>query len=138
MKKQSLSTLVKKSIFRIGLASALLIGISSAASAQESTQAKSPVITYIGTLDGQPVFRVQLDNQNSGVRFLTIKDEHGDILYSERIRTGQFSKKFKFESSELGSSKLTFVLEGDKNVQSQVFNVNTNTKVLNDVVVTKL
>jgi len=138
MKKQNLNTRVRRSILKISLATALLIGLTSAASAQESAQQKNPAISYIGTLDGQPVFNVALENKDNSVYYLSIKDEQGYTLYSEKIKDKQFSKKFKFDGSELGSLKLTFTLESDKGVESQVFNVNTNTRFLKDVVVTKL
>jgi hypothetical protein len=132
MKKQNLSTLIRKSIF-LGFTSLLLIG---AASAQ--AKLPEPTVKYIGTLDGQPVFRVQLQNQNSNIYHLTIKDETGDILYSEKIKSKEFSKKFKFENSDRHNVKLTFTVEGKEGSQSQDFQVNTSTKVWNDVVVTSL
>jgi len=132
MKKQNLSTLVRKSIF-LGFTSLLLIG---AASAQ--AKLPEPSIKYIGTLDGQPVFRVSLDNQSNSVYHLTIKDDTGDILYSEKIKGKEFSKKFKFENSDRHNVKLTFTVEGKEGAQSQDFQVNVSTKVWNDVVVTSL
>jgi hypothetical protein len=132
MKKQKLSTLVKKSIF-LGFTSLLLIG---AASAQ--SQLPEPTVKYIGTLDGQPVFKVQVENENNAVSHLTIKDDTGDILYSEKIKGKEFSKKFKFENADRRNVKLTFIVEGKDGAQSQDFQVNTSTKVLNDVVVTSL
>jgi hypothetical protein len=132
MKKQNFSTLVRKSIF-LGFTSLLLMG---AASAQ--TKLPEPTVKYIGTLDGQPVFRVSLDNQSNNVYHLTIKDDTGDILYSEKIKGKEFSKKFKFENSDRHNVKLTFTVEGKEGSQSQDFQVNTSTKVWNDVVVTSL
>jgi hypothetical protein len=134
MKKQNFSTLVRKSIF-LGFTSLLLIG---ATSASAQSKLPEPTVKYIGTLDGQPVFRVFLDNQNAGVNHLTIKDETGDILYSEKIKGKEFSKKFKFESADRHNVKLTFTFEGKQGLSSQEFQVNTSTKVWNDVVVTSL
>lgn len=132
MKKQNFSTLVRKSIF-LGFTSLLLIGATSAQS-----KLPEPTIKYIGSLDGQPVFGVQLDNVNNSVYHLTIKDDAGDILYSEKIKGKEFSKKFKFESADRQNIKLTFIVDGKEGSQSQEFQVNTSTKVLNDVVVTSL
>jgi hypothetical protein len=132
MKKQNFSTLVRKSIF-LGFTSLLLIGATSAQS-----KLPEPNIKYIGTLDGQPVFKVSLDNQSNNVYHLTIKDETGDILYAEKIKSKEFSKKFKFENADRHNVKLTFSVEGKEGLQSQEFQVNTSTKVWNDVVVTSL
>jgi hypothetical protein len=132
MKKQNFSTLVRKSIF-LGFTSLLLIGATSAQS-----KLPEPNIKYIGTLDGQPVFKVSLDNQSNSVYHLTIKDETGDILYAEKIKGKEFSKKFKFENADRNNVKLTFTVDGKEGSQSQDFQVNTSTKVWNDVVVTSL
>lgn len=138
MKKQNFSTLVKKSLFNLGFTGFLLIGITSAASAQDSVQSSNSQVKYIGSLNGQPVFKVDLDNQEGSVYHLTIKDEDGAVLYAEKIKSKQFSKKFKFESSDRSDAKLTFIIEGNKNFQSKEFKVNTNTEVFNNVVVTAL
>jgi biopolymer transport protein ExbD len=138
MKKQNFSTIVKRSIFSLGF-TVLMFGMASAASAQDSLAVTTPnPVKYIGSLDGQPVFKVELSNENGKPQFLTIKDDQGVVLYSEKIKSKQFSKSFKFENSDRDNVKLTFILEGDKGVQSQEFKVNTNTRVYNDVVVTTL
>ena len=137
MKKQNFSTLVKKSILSLAFTSLVLVAATSA-SASTTDSTPNPTVKYIGSLDGQPVFKVELNNENAKVQYLTIKDDQGTVLYSEKIKSKQFSKSFKFENSDRDHVRLTFTVESDKNVQSQEFNVNTNTRVLNDVVVTTL
>jgi hypothetical protein len=136
MKKQNFSTLVKNSIL-LGFTSLLLIAGTTVSSAQTSTSPE-PTVKYIGSLDGQPVFGVSLNNLNGGVYHFTIKDETGNILYAERVKGKAFSKKFKFENTDRQNVKLTFSLEGKEGVQSQEFQVNSSTRVFNDVVVTSL
>jgi len=138
MKKQIFSTLVKKSILTIGFTSMILIGVTSAASAQTSVKSPEPSVNYIGTLDGQPIFRVQLDNQAGNVYHLTIKDDEGTVLYAEKIKDKQFGKSFKFDNADRSNVKLTFILQGKESTQSKEFQVNTTTRVLDNVVVTTL
>lgn len=134
MKKQSFSTLVKRSVLSLGLSTILLAG---AASAQSSAN-PDPAVKYIGSIDGQPLFKVQLNNQTGDVYHLTIKDDEGTVLYAERFNDKQFSKSFKFDNAERSNVKLTFILEGNKTVQSKEFKVNSSTQVLDNVVVTTL
>lgn len=136
MKKQNFSTLVKKSIL-LGFTSLLLIAGTTVSSAQTATSPE-PTVKYIGTLDGQPVFKVDLNNLTGSVYHFTIKDETGSVLYAEKIKAKEFSKKFKFENADRQNVKLTFSIEGKEGVQSQEFQVNNSTKVFNDVVVTSL
>ncbi|MGZ3845858.1 MAG: hypothetical protein ACXVBK_17220 [Flavisolibacter sp.] len=134
MKKQSFSTLVKRSVLSLGLSTILLAG---AVSAQSSTN-PDPAVKYIGSIDGQPMFKVQLNNQTGDVYHLTIKDDEGTVLYAERFNDKQFSKSFKFDNADRSNVKLTFILEGNKTVQSKEFKVNSSTQVLDNVVVTTL
>jgi hypothetical protein len=134
MKKQSFSTFVKRSVLSLGLSTIIFAG---AASAQTSATPE-PAVKYIGTLDGRPIFNVQLDNQVGQVYFLTIKDEEGTVLYAEKFKDKQFSKSFKFDNIDRSNVKLTFVLEGNKTVQSKQFNVKSSTQVFDNVVVTTL
>ena len=138
MKKQIFSTLVRKSIISLGFTSLVLIGLANTASARTLDTTPAPAIKYVGSLDGQPLFKVELNNENAKVQYLTIKDDQGVVLYSEKIRSKQFSKTFRFESLDRDNVKLSFIVETDKGTQSQEFKVNTNTRVLNDVVVTTL
>jgi hypothetical protein len=140
MKKQNFSTLVKKSILSLSFASLVLIGLANTASARttDTTPTPAPAVKYVGSLDGQPLFKVELNNENTKFQYLTIKDDQGVVLFSEKIKGKEFSKTFRFESLDRDNVKLSFIVETDKGTQSQEFKVNTNTRVLNDVVVTTL
>jgi hypothetical protein len=134
MKKQIFSTFVKKSILSLSFATILLAGVASA----QTKKSPEPDVKYIGTLDGQPLFRFQLDNKAGDVYHLTIKDDEGTVLYAEKIKDKEFSKSFKFDNADRSNVKLTFILQGNKDVQSKEFKVNSSTKVLDNVVVTTL
>jgi hypothetical protein len=60
------------------------------------------------------------------------------VLYAEKIKDKEFSKSFKFDNADRSNVKLTFILQGNKDVQSKEFKVNSSTKVLDNVVVTTL
>ncbi|HWI90460.1 MAG TPA: hypothetical protein VNT20_04255 [Flavisolibacter sp.] len=138
MKKQIFSTLVRKSIISLGFTSLVLIGLVNTATAGTTDTTPTPLVKYVGSLDGQPVFKVDLKNESAKAQYLTIKDDQGVILYAEKIKGKEFTKSFKFENSDRDNVRLTFIVENEKGVQSQEFKVNTNTRVLNDVVVTTL
>ena len=138
MKKQIFSTLVRKSIISLGFTSLVLFGLANTASAGTTDTTPTPAVKYVGSLDGQPVFKVDLKNESAKAQYLTIKDDQGVVLYAEKIKGKEFSKSFKFENSDRDNVRLTFIVENEKGVQSQEFKVNTNTRVLNDVVVTTL
>lgn len=138
MKKQISNTrsVLRKGIISLGFFSFAFFGLTPAF-ARDSKE-NPPVVSYAGSVDGQPLFQVKVDNANSEVYFLSITDDEGNLLYSEKIKDQKISRTFKYDKSDRDNAKLTFVLAGEKEKQTQVFKINTNTQVVQDVVVTKL
>ena len=143
MKKQftfSFSNAVKKTMFRLGLTALMAVTLAPAfVHAQDKGRTTPPVaINYIGSVDSQPVFLIEFENKNEEVFNLSIRDEQGTVLFNERVKDKKFSKRFQFEKTGDENVRLTFTLAGEKEKQSQSFEINTNVRVIQDVVVTKL
>jgi len=143
MKKQflrNLSLSVRKTTLRFGLAALLAVTVLPAIVQAQivKTIAETIAIQYIGTVDNQPVFQIEFENKEQKPIQVSIKDEDGNTLYFEKIKDKKFSRKFKFERPDAEDMKLTFTLATEKEKHVQVFEVNTQVKVVQDVVVTKL
>ena len=94
-------------------------------------------ITYLGRTEDKLLFDVSLDN-SAGENFkLFIKDEGSNVLFVKKFSGKKFSQRFEISKEELVNGKLTFVLVS-KNSQPQVFELATNTRIVEDVVVVKL
>lgn len=104
---------------------------------REPVAASSPaVVTHIGNIDNSVLLKVQYDNL-SGEKFaLTIKDQHGEVLYQEVYSDKKFSKKFQLPKEN--AEKLHFIIKGVKSNQTQTFEVNTNTRLVEEMVVKKI
>ena len=105
---------------------------------QSYTSNSKPSIQYVGKVNDQLIFQVDYDNPTNEAVNVLIKDESGNVLYADRFKDKKLSKKFKVNTAEYGDARLTFVISTDKERTSQVFQVNTNTRVIDDVVVTNL
>lgn len=143
MKKQvmtNLSNTVRKAILQFSLASFFLFLFVPALQAQERIKSLNTAVAikYIGMVDDNPLFQIEFDNKNTETYHVSIKDEEGNILYNEKFRDLKYSRKFKFERHDGQEMKLTFVLAGEKESQTQVFEVSTSIRVIQDVVVTRL
>jgi hypothetical protein len=140
MKKQFMSTfsnVVRKTMLSLGFASFLTLSfVPSVANAQDKPAGVA--ITYVGTVDNQPIFQIEFENKNEDVFNISIKDDAGNVLYGEKFKDKKFSKKFKYQDAGIDDVKLTFTLTSEKEKQSQSFEINTNTRVIQDVVVTRL
>lgn len=138
MKKQSFtSSLYTKTFFLLLTAASLGSLPAGAQTSLEKTGIENPaVVKYLGTAHNRSVFQVQLDNE-SGERFVvSIKDAEGNLLFQETYRDKKFDKKFLVETAD-AEPKLLFMIRNNKSID-QVFSVNRETRVIEDIVVTKL
>jgi hypothetical protein len=62
----------------------------------------------------------------------------GNTYYSEKVRDRRYSKKFQLDRDDLDRVRLVFTLSGGKEKQSQAFEINTQTRTVQDVVITRL
>ena len=108
------------------------------APAQIIDPVKPEVVKYVGVVDNQFVFQLNYDNASGEVFTVTVRDEVGNLLYSGKFSDKKFSKQFRMDKTELGNSNLSFTLVSQNEKQSQVFKVATTSRVVDDVVITKL
>ena len=108
------------------------------APAQNNDLVKPEIVKYVGVIDNQFVFQFNYDNAAGEAFTITVRDEVGNLLYSGKFNDKKFSKQFRMDKTELGNSNLSFILTSQNDKQSQVFKVSTVSRVVDDVVVTKL
>lgn len=110
-----------------------------AAHAQQfKTIESNPEIKYLGTIQDKLVFQIDLQSASEKPLYVSIKDENGVILFSEKIKDNKFSRKFAFDKEEFDGQKLSFVIHDSEETTSQAFQVARNMRVVEDVVITRL
>ena len=130
---------IRKIILNFGLVCMIVFGfIPSAVKAQENGKLDSVAIRYIGTLDDQPLFQIEFDNKEGIAYRISITDETGETLYTEKFSAKKFSKKFKLENSELRQSSLKFTVTSIRETHTQVFVINYSYRSVPDYVITRL
>ena len=143
MKQEILQTANR--IFRKGLAasmiaSAMLLSLLPFAGSSQGVYKalkNAPIIKYIGTVEDKLVFQVDLDNVTDKQLFVSIKDDEGIILFTEKVKDLKFSKKFAFEKEEFRDRKITFEVHSTKANTAQTFEVSHNLRMVEDVVITR-
>jgi hypothetical protein len=142
MKKQAISIFgnsVRKTMLALSLSAFFMMSTFPVLQAQDGNEPLTPVsVRYIGLIDQQPVFQVEFDNKDEKTFQIAIRDEDGNVLYNEKAGGSRFSKKFQIEKPGLDNMKLSITLTRGKEKQTQVFEINSNVRVIQDVVVTKL
>jgi len=139
MKKQILRSL---KIFVKGSFLALLLTFNVCAVAQpfsEDPIVKAASIKHISSTNDKIILQLSLNNE-AGEKFsISIKDIDGNTLFQDHYLDKKFDKKFVFDKNE-NIEKLTFVIRSLKDNTTQVFEVNTIARVVEnyDVSIRKL
>jgi hypothetical protein len=94
-------------------------------------------IQYLGTSDNSVWFNVKYANPTAEKFTLVIKNADGDILYQGQFTDVSFAKKIKLliEDEDVNP---TFIIKAGNRQIAQSFQVNTSTRLIEQVVVTKL
>ena len=119
---------------------ALLVGFSSfASSSVKDPIVKTASVKHIGYYENNMVLQVMMDNETGEKFSVTIKNADGSILFSDTYQDKKFDKRFLLNKDE-GYTKLAFVIRSLKDNQTQTFEINTSTRVVEnyDVTVRKL
>ena len=140
MKKQFISNAARKTILFFSTASFVLFSFMPFTVHAQGKKFTDPqvVIKYIGSVENQPVFQIEFENRNAETLNFTIRDSEGNILYGEKTKEKKFLKKFQYQDSGIDNVTLTFTISGEKDRQSQSYEINTRSRMVQDVVVTRL
>jgi len=106
------------------------------AATEDVSPVKSAIIRHIGNDGDNMYFQVLLNNDSGEKFYLTIKDLDGIILFQEVYNDKKFDKKFRLTKGE--TDKVTFVLKSARNNTSQSFEINSNTKMVEEIVVKRM
>ncbi len=95
-------------------------------------KASTAEVKCIGTGDGEYFFNV-LYNNVAGNRFsVAIQDEYGNQLYQGSYSDKNFDKKFKLAEPD-SFGKLVFIIRNFSDNSVQRFEVNANSRLIEDV-----
>lgn len=116
----------------------LTVGISTVALAND--EGKKNHITelkYIGNVDNQPVFQLNTSAEEDEI-VVTFLDEAGNVLFSDKFKGANISKKFMLKSEEFGDAVLNVTVRSVKNNTTEVYTINRNHSYVEETVVNKV
>jgi hypothetical protein len=110
-----------------------------AQTAEKNAETEIPVkVTYLGKVNFQPVFQIDIDNRKANDLYVTMKDEDGTLLYANRFNNLVFSKKFRFDTEDANSINVTLSLTSKNEKKTQVLKFSNVFTTVEDVVVTRV
>jgi hypothetical protein len=92
--------------------------------------ASTAEVKYIGGKTGELIFNVVYNNTTGGRFSLRVLDADGNQIYQNFYTDKKFDKKFMINDAE---GKVTFVLKNYQDNSTQSFEVNANTRLVEDI-----
>lgn len=113
---------------------AVLMFTTFTASAQKSTNAVQPTLTYAGTVDGNMNFLLNYDNEVAEKFIVFIADANGKVFFEEVYSEKKFNRIF---SIPVEAGNITLTITSFKNKSDKKFQVTTERKLIEEVTVSK-
>lgn len=124
-----------RKFFTISISALLILGATSA-QAQSTDVVKTAVVKHLGNTGETMNFQVKYENV-TGERFaVTVRDHDGGVLFQEFFTDKQFDKKFKIPKAD--NERVTFQIRSVKENVPQTFEINTNTRMIEEVIVKRV
>jgi len=95
-------------------------------------------LKYIGNVGDQPVFQLDLNTDKEDHFIITIKNQFGESIYSERVKAKVFTRKFRLDTESLQDDTLRVEVRSGSNSKPEVFTINRNTRFVEETSVSKL
>jgi hypothetical protein len=96
-------------------------------------------LKFIGSINNQAMFQLKISGNIPHDDYaLIIRDEFGNLIYRENIKAENFSKKFLFDTEELGDDTLLFEVFCRKTNKSVVYKINRQYRFTEEVLVSEL
>ena len=129
---------MKKAITIIALI-ALTLGFSTVTLANDEGKTKNITeLKFIGNMQNQPVFQLDLNTSDEDEITVTFRDEAGNILYTDKFKGGSVTKKFLLKSEEFGDAALNVTVKSKKGNTTEVYSINRSHSYVEETQVNKV
>lgn len=132
---------MKKAMRNFGIALiALTLGFATVtlANDEDGKNKHTTELKFIGNLEDQPVFQLDLINSEEDDVTVTFRDDAGNVLYVNTFKGANISKKFMLKSEEFGDTALNVTIKSKKNNTTEVYTINRSHTYVEETVVNKL
>jgi hypothetical protein len=116
---------------------ALTIGTTANAASKEPDSSKPVSIQYLGTVNGQPLFQVDIKNEAGEALTVSLSDLNGEKLYSENVNDTFFTRRIRLATTETEISLNLYVYSA-KTKRTQVYEINKISKQTDDMVINQV
>jgi len=96
-------------------------------------------IKYLGFQDKNPVFEIIMNNSKEDNFIITIRDESGTVLYSEKLSGKNLSRKYRIDTEdEISEGSLRFEVRSVNNKKTDVYIAGVSESTTREMAVNKI
>ena len=96
-------------------------------------------IRYLGFVSKNPVFEITTSNVQADNFFITIRDEAGTVLYSEKLSGKKLSRRYRIDTEEeIADGGLRFEVRSVKSKKTEIYIVGVSENITREMAVTKI
>lgn len=120
------------------VALAFIVAFSAPALANDGDKGQNATeLKFIGNVENQPVFELNLANKVEDEYTVTFRDEFGNVLYSDRFKGTGINKKFLLKTEDFGDAVLNVIVRSKKSA-TQVYTINRNHSYVAETSISKV
>ena len=93
-------------------------------------------VTYVTAGNESLFFDVKVDNAEGEKFSIVVRDDNATTLYRGSFSDKNFKKRFVLPKTD--SNKLTFHIRSESGLKSESFEINTNSRIVEEVIVKKV
>ena len=113
--------------------------LSLSATANDGNNPSSSIeFKHVGQQANQPVFQLNLNNEQSEEYIVIFRDQAGNTLYTEKFSGTNISRKYSFNKEELGDIQLKLEVKSLKTKKSEIFTINRTQSIVEETVVSRV
>jgi len=119
----------------------MIIGTVLTSSVYANTKTDLPglEIKYLGKQENNPVFEIVFNNKETDKYLITIRDESGNILFSEKLSGKNITRKYRIDTEvEIGEGGLRFEIRPYSTKKTQVYVAGMSETVSRDMAINRL
>ena len=96
-------------------------------------------IRYVGFVSNNPVFEITTRNAVADNFIITIRDESGSLLYSEKISGKNLTRKYRIDTEEeIRKGGLRFEVRSVNSKKTQVYTVGMTESIMREMGIVKV
>jgi hypothetical protein len=95
-------------------------------------------LKFIGNMENQPVFELNLINKVEDEYTVIFRDEQGNVLYSEKFKGAGLNKKFMLRSEDFADAALNVTVKSKNNNTTEVYSINRSHSYVEETQVSKV